>query len=319
MAAKSIEELPPVLEAQRNRMKVHEGEIDEESRYVQSRYFKDRPLNEMNLHCRMLESSFKSFVEEHKSMISLIPPSCSQFLKKEQNSYAVYRQKYMATLLVFEVEIKRREFSVIQQGRNRPRDTLNSRYHSRRDEIVTGGQWDLDRMARNDGYSPSNDSQELLSLDQRSQMRIRSVEQRSQNFDRSRLGAQLDSMSTSSAGNTDDDVLDLYADDEMMDFAVSQPLSSSRPMVVKATTSEVYEKNSNNRLKSAVVVRNERVLTDVPIDLKGHEIADEQMQPNGCRCCKVAGHSLTKFQFSFFAVAESSRPFSIDSSVETLY
>lgn len=57
------EELPPVLEAQKNRMKVHENELDEEARYVQSRYFKERPLNELNLHSRMLESSFKSFVE----------------------------------------------------------------------------------------------------------------------------------------------------------------------------------------------------------------------------------------------------------------
>lgn len=96
MAANSIdEELPPVLDAQKNRMKVHEREIDEESRYVQWHYFKERPLNEIKLHFRMLESSFENFMDEHKSLISLIPPSCSKFIKTEQNSYSAYRHKYM--------------------------------------------------------------------------------------------------------------------------------------------------------------------------------------------------------------------------------
>lgn len=292
MAANSIvEELPPVLDAQKNRMKVHEGEIDEESRYVQSRYFLERPINELKLHFRMLESSFKSFVDEHKSLISLIPLTCSRFLKCEQNSYAAYRQKYMTTVLAFETEIKRKESLVIQQRRDRPRDIMNSRFRS---ESMTSGQWDSERMARNDGYSPSNDPRGLLSLDQRYKMRIRSDERRSQNFDKSRV----DTMSTSSAGNTDEDVLDLYADDDaIMDFAIMQPVSSA------STISQTVVHDSDNRLQSAVVIPdqadlrtflNDRAVSDTPNQPVGHEIANEQKQPNGCRCCNVMGHSLTK-------------------------
>lgn len=282
------EELPPVLESQRNRMRVHENELDEEARYVQSRYFKERPLNELNLHSRMLESSFKSFVDEHKAMIALIPTTCAQFLKREQNSYAGYRKKYMDTVLALGVEIKRKEALVVQEGRNRPRDYRAGRSN----KTVTSGRYDMETFDRNDRYSPPNDRRNLLSLQQRQQMRSRGADNRTQAFDRSRLGARIETMSVSSAGNTDEDVLDLYIDEEMMNFAVTEPLSSS-----------VVAQIPDNQFKSVVVVLpnapdlrkelDEKAAVNAPNQPIGHEIADEQLQQNGCRCCDGKGHSLT--------------------------
>lgn len=192
-------------------------------------------------------------------MIELIPSTCAQFLEREQNSYAVYRKKYMDTVLALECEVKRKEVLVVQEGRNRPRDSRVG--HSI--ETMTSGRCDIENFARGDDYSPPNDRRYLLSLQQRQEMRVRSAENRTQAFDRSRLGARIETMSVSSAGNTDEDVLDLYADDEMMNFAVTEPLSSNTVV-----------QSSNNQLQSVVdvlsnapdlrAVLNDRVVVDAP-------------------------------------------------------
>lgn len=111
----------------------------------------------------------------------------------------------MTTVLIFKEEIKKKESEVVKLKRNRSREAMNSRVQNRENETMTSGQWELNRMAKNDGYIASSNTQKLLSLDQRSQMRIRNAEKRFQNFDRNNLGAQIETMSILSAGNTNDD------------------------------------------------------------------------------------------------------------------